>query len=113
MVSGCNSFFLFRPPFLPDFFLTLWVKSDTIIRTGNRRGGGGMRVLVKAIWDPEAAVWAAESEDVPGLVLGSGSFDALMERLRHAIPEMLALNGTKADSLQLRFVSERLEQAAI
>jgi len=72
-----------------------------------------MSLLVKVVWDPEAAVWVAESEDVPGLVLESGSFDALIERLRYTIPELLELNGVKADSLQLRFVSERLEQVAI
>jgi len=72
-----------------------------------------MNLLVKVIWDPEAAVWVAGSEDVPGLVLESGSFDALIERLRYTIPELLELNGMKTDSLQLRLVSERLEQVAI
>ncbi len=72
-----------------------------------------MSMLIKVIWDPDAAVWVAESEDVPGLVLESGSFDALIERLRYAVPEMLELNGTKTDHLQMRFVSERLEQVAI
>lgn len=72
-----------------------------------------MSLLVKMTWDAEAAVWVAESDDVPGLVLESGSFDALIERLRYTIPEMLELNGTKTDSIQLRFVSERLEQVAI
>ncbi len=72
-----------------------------------------MPLMIHVVWDPEAAVWVAQSEDVPGLVLESGSFDALIERLRYAVPEMLALNGTKTDSLQLHFVSERLEQVAI
>lgn len=72
-----------------------------------------MSLLVKVIWDAEAAVWVAQSDDVPGLVLESGSFDALIERLRHTVPEMLELNGQKTDSLQMRFVSERLERVAI
>jgi len=50
--------------------------------------------VVNLSWDGESAVWIATSEDVPGLVLESGSLDALMERLRFAVPELLALNGT-------------------
>jgi hypothetical protein len=44
-------------------------------------------------WDPEASVWIATSDDVPGLVLESGSFDALVERVRFAVPELMVLNG--------------------
>jgi len=50
---------------------------------------------------------------VPGLVLESVPFDALIERLRYAVLELLEPGGMKADSLQLRFISEQLEQAAI
>ena len=32
------------------------------------------------------------SDDVPGLVLESGSFDALIERLKYTVPELLELN---------------------
>ncbi len=53
-----------------------------------------MEVLIKMIWNPEAHVWVAESDDVPGLVLECGSFDALLERVRFAIPELLELNGS-------------------
>ncbi|MDR0949823.1 MAG: DUF1902 domain-containing protein [Lachnospiraceae bacterium] len=48
---------------------------------------------VDFLWDSEANVWVATSDDVPGLVLESGSFDALVERVRFAIPELLELNG--------------------
>ena len=47
---------------------------------------------IKFLWDDEAAVWVATSEDVPGLALESGSFDALVEKVRFAIPELLELN---------------------
>ena len=43
------------------------------------------------LWDPETEVWIATSNDVLGLVLESGSFDALVERVRIAIPELLEL----------------------
>ena len=43
----------------------------------------------------------------------SGSCDALIERLRFAIPEMLQLNGAPRSPLRLNFVSYRHEQVAI
>jgi hypothetical protein len=61
-------------------------------------------------WDPEAAVWIAESDDVPGLVLESGSFDALVERVRFAVPELLELNNCRVDNRDLMFRTERLEK---
>lgn len=51
-----------------------------------------MSYKVKLLWDSEADVWVATSEDVPGLVLESGSFDTLLERIRFAIPELLMFN---------------------
>lgn len=66
-----------------------------------------MNLTVNVTWDADAGVWVAESEDVPGLVLESGSFDALVERLRYAVPEMLELNGVKRGPMQLNVVSER------
>jgi len=51
---------------------------------------------IKFLWDDEAAVWVATSEDVPGLALESGSFDALVEKVRFAIPELLELNRQSA-----------------
>lgn len=70
-------------------------------------------LLVKLTWDPETRVWIAESGDVPGLVLESGSFDALIERVRFTVPELLALNGKAPASCQLRLVSERSERIAM
>lgn len=70
-------------------------------------------LLINLTWDPDAAVWIAESDDVPGLVLESGSFDALIERVRFTIPELLELNGTAPAPVQLRMVSERCERLAM
>ena len=72
-----------------------------------------MDLLVKMTWDADAQVWVAESDDVPGLVMESGSFDALLERVRFAIPELLQLNSKPQSPLRLRFVSERHEQVAM
>jgi len=51
-----------------------------------------MNYTVNLTWDAEAAVWIATSDDIPGLVLESGSFDALLERVRFAAPELIELN---------------------
>lgn len=72
-----------------------------------------MSILVRLTWDNEASVWIAESEDVPGLVLESGSLDALIERVKHAIPELLELNGRGASTFSLKTVCERVEQVAV
>ena len=47
---------------------------------------------VTAEWDPEARVWVASSEDVPGLATGAGTFESLAEKLKVVIPELLAEN---------------------
>ena len=51
-----------------------------------------MKYIINLNWDKDASVWIATSEDIPGLVLESGSYDALIERLRFAVPELLSLN---------------------
>jgi hypothetical protein len=68
---------------------------------------------VDLIWDAEALVWVATSEDIPGLALESGSLDALIERIRFAVPELLELNGIIQKEYPVRFRSERLERIAI
>jgi hypothetical protein len=64
---------------------------------------------VNFLWDEEAAVWVATSDEIPGLVLESGSLDALMERVRYAVPELLALNSSPEGDFSLHFLSERRE----
>ena len=54
-----------------------------------------MEYTINFTWDNEANVWIATSEDIPGLVLESGSFDALLERTRFAVPELLELNSSE------------------
>jgi predicted RNase H-like HicB family nuclease len=52
------------------------------------------RVLtVRAIWDPDASVWVATSEDIPGLATEAPTVEALTEKLKVMIPELLDANG--------------------
>lgn len=72
-----------------------------------------MEYIINFDWDDEASVWIATSDDIPGLVLESGSFDALLERARFAIPELLELNNAKDIALNLTFISKRRERMAL
>ena len=72
-----------------------------------------MEYVINFTWDNEANVWIATSDDVPGLVLESGSFDALLERTRYAIPELLLLNNSEMQPFSLIFKSERHERIVL
>lgn len=65
-----------------------------------------MEYTIKFSWDEEACVWIATSEDIHGLVLESGSLDALIEKVKYAVPELLELSHeTKAK--KIHFLAER------
>ena len=64
-------------------------------------------------WDEEACVWIATSEDVTGLVLEDGSFDALVVRVRQAVPELLTLEGILGNGVFLDYKVMRKERLAV
>lgn len=70
-----------------------------------------MKYIVKLTWDSEANMWVATSDDVPGLVLESNSYDALIEKVKFAIPELLELNNSRLVK-EINFISERCEAVA-
>ncbi|MBI5119313.1 DUF1902 domain-containing protein [Candidatus Poribacteria bacterium] len=47
---------------------------------------------VRAVWDDEAKVWVAISDDVPGLVTEASTAETLIEKLKVLIPELLEAN---------------------
>jgi len=63
-------------------------------------------------WDDEASVWIAESEDLPGLILESYSFDTLIEKVKKAVPELLELSGSNNHQIKLHLKAERLAVVA-
>ena len=69
-----------------------------------------MTCKIRMLWDEDAQVWIATSEDVPGLVMESGSFDALIERLRIAVPELLQLNGAAQPEYRLDYQPTRSDR---
>jgi predicted RNase H-like HicB family nuclease len=59
---------------------------------------GTKQITVNSEWDPEAKVWVATSDDVPGLITEAETVEALAEKLATMIPELLEANGTPFDT---------------
>ncbi|MCF8038224.1 MAG: DUF1902 domain-containing protein [Desulfohalobiaceae bacterium] len=51
--------------------------------------------FIRAEWDEEAHVWVASSDDVPGLVTEESDLEALIDKLKYMIPELLEANGVE------------------
>ena len=52
---------------------------------------------IHAAWDDEAQVWYVVESDVPGLAAEAPTAEALVEKLRTIVPELVALNRHKID----------------
>jgi hypothetical protein len=48
---------------------------------------------IQAEWDADAGMWVATSEDVRGLATEAPTVEALLDKLRVIVPELLELNG--------------------
>ena len=70
-----------------------------------------MEHIIDTRWDDDARVWYAVCDSIP-LALESNSFDALIERVKIAAPEILVENGVSIDSGCLCFRAERMEYIA-
>jgi hypothetical protein len=72
-----------------------------------------MRCTVRLIWSEEEKFWHSESLDERfGLTLESGSLDALIERVRIAVPDMYELIGYKGE-INLSFEIERTDKLGL
>jgi len=58
-------------------------------------------INVQALWDGEAQVWVASSDDVPGLITEAETMESLLAKLRVLIPELLQANGMMASNEQI------------
>ena len=72
---------------------------------------------VHADWDPEAAVWVATSNDVPGLATEAATLEALTERLRILVPELLEANqllgSDQPEAISFELTSHREEKVRL
>ncbi len=57
--------------------------------TNEKRAGV---LIIEALWDDEAGVWSASSNDVAGLAIEAPTTEALIKRLEAVVPELLELN---------------------
>jgi len=69
-----------------------------------------MTCNVKIIWDKESDSWYTDADAPLNMVLTSGSFDALVERVRMAAPEMLELNEGYIGPFKLIFEVIRIDE---
>ncbi len=68
---------------------------------------------VHAQWDEEAKVWVASSEEVPGLATEADTTEALIEKLKNLIPELLEANGqSPSKPIAFELLTRRFELAA-
>jgi predicted RNase H-like HicB family nuclease len=78
---------------------------------------GGVLYHVDADWDPEAEVWVATSDDVPGLATEAPTVEALAEKLRIMIPELLEANRLlsvgQAEAIAFELTSHRQESVRL
>ncbi|HEX4160152.1 MAG TPA: DUF1902 domain-containing protein [Rhizomicrobium sp.] len=68
---------------------------------------------IRAIWDAEAGVWTACSDDIPGLVTEAETWDAMIARATAAATELLVLNNIPHDhEVELRFSAQQTQAIA-
>ncbi len=78
--------------------------------------GASMRrhvIVVRAVWDPDAKVWVATSEDLPGLVTEAETQERLVEKLHSLIPDLLEDREVEDDDLPEVPVMVMTEQLAM
>jgi predicted RNase H-like HicB family nuclease len=56
---------------------------------------------INAEWDNEAHLWVATSDDIDGLAIEASTVDALIERLKIVIPELIAADHVEMPSDEL------------
>ena len=66
---------------------------------------------IKMIWDD--GFWHTSTDPELGITLSSGSFDALVERVRIAVPEMLELNCGYIGQVELVFETVRKDTLGV
>ena len=72
-----------------------------------------MDCTIVCTFDNESQRWTAVSDDEYGLVLESNSLEALMERVKIAMPDMLAFTCGYSGPVNLLFKAERMTRAAV
>ena len=69
-----------------------------------------MNCIITCTFDNESQRWTAVSDDRYGLVLESNSLEALMERVKIAMPDMIEFTCSYTGPINLHFKAERVTQ---
>ena len=72
-----------------------------------------LKCRIRLLWDEDASVWIATSDDVPGLVLESDSLDELLKRVKIAVPELLYLNNQRPHEINLSYDTTRNDRVLV
>jgi predicted RNase H-like HicB family nuclease len=65
------------------------------------------KIEILAVWDDEARVWVASSDDVPGLITEAETTEILLEKLGVLVPELLELSGSPPAPVRILLHSDR------
>ncbi|MGB0720339.1 MAG: DUF1902 domain-containing protein [Bdellovibrionales bacterium] len=58
-------------------------------------------LTVNVIWDEDARMFVATSDDIPGLATEADSYEALLARVEAITPELLELNNNVPDVAEI------------
>ena len=72
-----------------------------------------MNYTVAIKWDSELDRWYVDSSNIPGLWMESGSFDALVQRIRMTAPELIAFNCDDTGPVKLSFIVDRTDMLKV
>ena len=69
-------------------------------------------IIVRAVWDEEARVWVASSDDVAGLSIEAASLDRLRDKVFGALADLIELNGSSYETAEIpvHFMAEQLSR---
>ena len=68
--------------------------------------------IIRAEWDEEARVWYVADSNVPGLSTEAPTAEALVDKLKVMLPELLELNdGVEYSSVPFELIAHRSAQA--
>jgi predicted RNase H-like HicB family nuclease len=72
---------------------------------------------IESYWDEESEVWVASSDEIPGLSTEADTIEALMQKLRNIVPELLLLNqiiqSDEVNAISIEIVSHRQESIPV
>ena len=66
-------------------------------------GGSIANAGISAAWDDEAKVWYVRKSDIPGLATEADTLEALQQRVRDIIPDLLDDWPKQVEPLEISF----------